>query len=697
MANGTKFEIDVGVRSAGIEASAAAVASLGSGLDALKASSANATSELAVATAQYKAIQAAADATAKAHERLAVAVEEQQKKVAAAAASGDDAAYERAASKLAALTERRDAAASKAEEAAAALQTEAAAYDNMRAVAEDAAAAVTAFVEAEKAQAAASASTSAAIAASKRALSDAIVAATAKSIEKEKEMAEAAAATMKAIQASQKGIQDAVVGNMAKSVEATKKLNEQVRGTGNAAEAAEAFGKMGGPIGRVGQKVFELREGYRKLQASFGDSAPFLAAAGGIAAVVAVVAALAVGIAAATFAFGVWAVKLADTARTNELLAAGMVKSQAGGEALSATIDDLAMKFPQSRDELSSMAATLAKTGLRGEALERALVNAAEAGAKAKFGPEWPKQMISLEQSTKRLKAGIAGIFGGLKIDGFLESFSYLVSLFDKSEVTGQVIKLLFEQMFQPGIDGAASFVDYVAAAFIKFEILVLKALLALAPYRDTFIFIGQVIEVMVGGAALGLAAIAAQAAVALAAVLVWVDGFRQTLVAVSQGIDWIRSVDLGEVGANMIQGLADGITGGASKVVAALTGAATSAVDGAKKALGIKSPSTVLYDEVGVNMSEGVSTALEDGTSDVQGALESAVTPTSSLESVGSSIAAGVSASAPSSGGNGPIVYLTVNHSGSDDSLAQRIADLVADVIDGDVVALGGGVPDAA
>lgn len=698
MANAAKFEIDVGVKSAGIEASAASVADLGSGLDKLKAASAAATSELAGAGAQFKAIQAAADATAKAHERLAVAVEEQRKRTEALAASGNEAAYERAAAKLAALTERRDAASLKAEEAVAALRLEASAYDDMKAAADQAAAAVTEFVEAEKAQAAASASTSAAIASSKKALADAVVAATAKSIEKEKEMADAAAATMRAIQASQKGIQDAVVGNMAKSVDATKKLNEQVRGTGNAAEAAEAFGKMGGPVGRVGQKIFELREGYKKLQASFGESAPFLAAAGGIAAVVAVVAALTVGAIAAAAAFGAWAVKLADTARSNTFLAAGLVQSQAGGEALSATLDDLTMKFPQSREELSQMASTLAKTGLRGEALERALENAAGAAAKAKFGPEWPKQMISLDQSTKRLKAGINGLFSGLKIEKFLEAFSYLVSLFDQSEVTGQVIKLLFEQMFQPGVDGAASFVEMAAAAFIKFEILVLKGLLALAPYRDTFIFIGNVVEMFVGAAALGLAALAAQAAVALAAVFVWVDGFRQTLALVAQGIEWIRSIDLGEVGANMIQGLADGITGAASKVVGALTSAVKGAVDGATSVLKINSPSKLLYDDVGEPMAAGVTTALEDGTSDVQGALETAVTPTTAIESVGSTIASsGGTSTPPAGGGTGPVVYLTVTHTGSDDSLVRRIADVVAEVIDGDVIALAGGVPDAA
>lgn len=698
MANSTEFVIDVGVKSAGIDASAAAVATLATGLDELKAASANASSQLSAATAQYKAVQAAADATAKAHERLSIAVEEQQRKVAAMAAAQDEAGYERAAAKLAALTEKRDAAASKAEAAAYALQNEAAAYDDMRFAAENAAASVDEFVSSQKAAADAAKVTAAAIQDSKAALADAVVASVAKSIEAEAKQKAAAEATMKAIRESQQGIQDAVVGNMAKSVEASKKFNEQVNGSGKSAEAAEAFGKLGGPLGKLGQKFFEAKAGYQKLQATFGDSAPYLAAASGVVAVAAVVAVLAAAAVAATFAFAAWAVKLADTARTNTLLAAGMVQSQEGGEALSATIDDLTKRFPQTREEIAGLASNLAKSGLRGRELEKAIEKAAEAGAKAKFGPEWALEMKSIAQSTKRLKAGFSGLFSGLNIERFLDSFSYLVDLFDESEVTGKVIKLLFEQMFQPGIDGAATFVDYVAAAFIQFEILVLKALLALAPYRDTFIFIGKVVETFVVGAGLGLAALAAQAAIALSMVFLWVDGFRQSIAAVSAGIDWIKSVDLSEVGANMIRGLAAGITGAASGVYDALTGAVKNAVGGTQSELKINSPSKLIYDDIGSPMIEGVSTAIVDGAPSVQGALESAVTPSSALEAVGSSIASGgPTAPAPSGGGSGAVVYLTVNHSGSDDSLVQKIADAVASVIDGAVIALEGGVPDAA
>jgi len=615
----------------------------------------------------------------------------------ALAASGESAAYEKAAAKLEDLGAKRDAANAKAEDARAALESEAYAYDSLRDAAADARDAIADFVAAEREQQAASVATAAAIASSKRAVADAIASSVAKSIAKEEQLKAAAEATMKAIRDSQKGIQDATVANMAKSVAATEKLNVAVKGTGNAAEAAEAFGKIGGPVGKVGQKIFELREGYRKLQNAFGDNAPFLAAAGGIGLVVVAIAAAAIAIGAATLAFGVWAVKQADAARTQELLYAGMTKSAAGGQALAASIGDLAKRVPLSTQELDGLAKKLIAAGHSGKQLEAELESAATAAASAKFGPEWPKQMKSLDQSASRLKANLSSLFGGLKIERLLDSLSYLVDLFDETQVTGQVIKLLFEQIFQPGVDGAATFADKVASAFIQLQIWTLKGLLALAPYRETFILIGDVVTTMIGGAALGLGVLGAQAAVALAGVLIWIDGWRRTMTAVKEGVDWLMAIDLGSVGANMMQGLADGITGGASKVVGALKSAVTGAVDSAKSVLGIKSPSTVLYDEVGAQMSAGVETALDDGRGDVQGALEAAVTPgAGALEAVGAGIATGGAAASPG-GGDSRVVYLTVNvGSGAEDSgLARQIADLVSDVIDGDVMQLIGGVPE--
>ncbi|MHA7227830.1 phage tail protein [Glutamicibacter soli] len=63
----------------------------------------------------------------------------------------------------------------------------------------------------------------------------------------------------------------------------------------------------------------------------------------------------------------------------------------------------------------------------------------------------------------------------------------------------------------------------------------------------------------------------------------------------------------LGTVGRQMIQGMIDGIKGMAKNVIDSITGVAKGAIDGAKRLLGIHSPSRVFRDEVGKQISRGL------------------------------------------------------------------------------------------
>ncbi len=145
-------------------------------------------------------------------------------------------------------------------------------------------------------------------------------------------------------------------------------------GSGKVNEIAEAFGKLGGPAGVAGQKIFGLATGFKKLGTSIGAAGPYIAIA---------VAIVAVATAAifATAAILKWSVGMADASRTQGLLAAGVAGSVAGGAELDATISKLGDVVPQTREELLSMAGDLAKTGLKGkdltDALEVAAVKAA--------------------------------------------------------------------------------------------------------------------------------------------------------------------------------------------------------------------------------------------------------------------------------------------------------------------------------
>lgn len=123
--------------------------------------------------------------------------------------------------------------------------------------------------------------------------------------------------------------------------------------------------------------------------------------------------------------------------------------------------------------------------------------------------------------------------------------------------------------------------------------------------------------------------------------------------------------IDWGEVGRNIILGIADGLKNAGSAIMDAAKEAARSALDSAKNFLGIHSPSTVFRDQVGKNMALGMAEGFSG---------------TSTRKQIGRAItgitAAAGSATSVSYGGTTINVYAQPGQS------AQAIADAVADRI---------------
>lgn len=69
----------------------------------------------------------------------------------------------------------------------------------------------------------------------------------------------------------------------------------------------------------------------------------------------------------------------------------------------------------------------------------------------------------------------------------------------------------------------------------------------------------------------------------------------------------------LGNIGSNIIQGLVNGVTGAAGRLIDAVRGAVGSAIEGAKNLLGIKSPSRV-FREIGRYVMQGAALGVDDG-----------------------------------------------------------------------------------
>lgn len=77
--------------------------------------------------------------------------------------------------------------------------------------------------------------------------------------------------------------------------------------------------------------------------------------------------------------------------------------------------------------------------------------------------------------------------------------------------------------------------------------------------------------------------------------------------------IDFFKNVDWGQVGKNIILGIANGILNGISAIVDAARKAAKAALDAAKGFLGIKSPSEVFQNIIGKNMALGLVAGFEN------------------------------------------------------------------------------------
>lgn len=639
MADGTTYEIDIPADGAQAIAAASAVEGLADAIDRARGASSAAAQAVSAASAAYASSELAANKAAQAAERMGVSVAAQQGKLAAALETGDTSAISAAEEKLAALVERQGEAEAKSSAASAALSEQAASLDGLRAAA-------------------------------------------------------ASAAEEEAMLTSRlEGVAQAARENAAAAEEAgagAKDLGAAAESGGiQMGQMSEALGKLGGPAGMVGQKVTGFANAFSKL-AAMGPAGVFVAVA---VAAVAVVA----GLAMATIGLLKFGLAQADAARTSALLSQGIAGSVEGGLALDKTISGLGSKVPIAADELRSMAADLAKSGLKGDELSAALETAAVKAAKLKFGPDFAKQMLSADYQSQKLKADVGKIFGGLKIEGFLGALQKGAALFDENSAAAKAIKVVFESMFQPLVDGMAGAVPKLVAGFLQFEIWALKGLISIQRYQPVFDVVGTVVMAWLTGIGQSFGLIYDGAVFALGGLVAIGEGGATALGWLSDKALEVRAflqgLSLADVGMAMVQGLANGITGGGAAVLAAITGVAGSAIAAAKKSLGIKSPSKV-FAEIGGYTSEGMAQGVDDGADAVQGSLEAMVAPPAA------GAPAGGAGAAPAGSGTtvtiGSLVIQIGGEGGDPKAIAEACRKAFLDLVEGAAQQGGGMVPSA-
>ncbi len=326
--------------------------------------------------------------------------------------------------------------------------------------------------------------------------------------------------------------------------------------------------------------------------------------------------------------------------------------------------------------------------------------------AETKLGGVVARQMQGLGAQGDRLQSNLSAIFGGLDIDPALAGLAKLVGLFDENSASGRAIKFLFETIFQPLIDSADEAATAVEAFVLGFLIGAMKIYLALRPVikaveaffgldgsdleldLKTITKVGEAlapvflaIAAVVGGVL--LAAFVAIGVVVAAQVAVWyglvkavgfvvdfvveagktiyagvvepfnaiaaflggeidlaelgrrlVMNFVNTVASlaglvlstfvsmVTAPIDYIFGLDLSGAGKNLIMGFVRGITGSVGAVVSAVSSAMSSAITAAKNVLGIHSPSKVFEQDIAGNVVDTTATTLDAGSKDVGDAM---------------------------------------------------------------------------
>lgn len=499
------------------------------------------------------------------------------------------------------------------------------------------------------------------------------------------------------------------------------------RGSGNVKKLAGAFNDLGGPLGGSAGKALNLVDAFQDFSEVLGTGA------GGPIAIVAAltVAVLALGVAVVgvTVKIASWAVGLADAAREVSI-ANDVLKIQHGAlKDLDALLPTVQKKTGLAATEIQDLARQLAKANVSAgdmpaalEAIATAaaldksmvpdLIKDLKSGKKSagelaremdrKFGGALAKKMGGLNGLTTTFKKNLADTFGGLNIEPLLAGLKTLVDLFDQNTAAGKTIKFIFESIFQPLIDGAAKAAPVVEAFFLGILIGALKLYIALKPAIKALgelfgkpdvgltdalavaLFLGKSVVAAFAAIVAVIALIGAAFAAPLIAVAALGAAVGVFAIRVRDGIqgavNFLKSVNLVELGASIIRGLAQGISSGASTVVSAMKGVVDGAIKSAKSLLGIASPSKV-FAGIGENTAEGFTSGVEDGAGGARAAMSDMVMPSDAP-----------TPAAPSAGGNstGDISIVIQAPSGSAEDIAGAVRIVLSDLLKGARIQVG-------
>ena len=307
------------------------------------------------------------------------------------------------------------------------------------------------------------------------------------------------------------------------------------------------------------------------------------------------------------------------------------------------------------------------RLGVTKKQLESGQVNAAR-GISAltslldeKFAGVAKKQALDVGNQFTRLKDNISKLFEDVDTGPFLEAFSSIVKVFDKSTASGKAMKFIITEFFGGLFKLVGKVAPYVTTFLKGMVIIGLKAFIALKPLGKVFGSIGDQSS--------GIDKLASAMSF-LGDVLASVIG---DIVAAIQFFDKFY-----EAGSNIIGGLVQGIKDGANKVVDSVSDMAHSALDKFTSIFGIHSDSKLMA-KMGGHLMGGLESGIAANDNGPKSAMSSA------MGDAPSSVAAGGRGGGSTTVSIGPgAIVISINGSN-----AQEITNQLRQALPGELAAM--------
>lgn len=301
--------------------------------------------------------------------------------------------------------------------------------------------------------------------------------------------------------------------------------------------------------------------------------------------------------------------------------------------------------------KLNKIPISEARTNLQGYSADvLGVAKAIHAAADTRWARTNAEGLLDLDVQWAKFKERLTSLAGSGVLEPLLRGLSKLAYAFDPASDSGKKLQSVFARIgtaigsinldgitkdIEAGIGWVNGFVDSMGDLTTTFKVLANDPFIGVM--ITGFKVLGYTVAAVVGVVVVTLAGLGFAIGVVWKAFELLGEGIYELyseLVGIPWGKagdaivepfekawKWITSIQWGDLGSSIIDGIINGITGAAGKLWDAVTGIGTKIKSTFKGILGIASPSKV-FEGYGVNTTAGYTRGIEKGTAETRGAV---------------------------------------------------------------------------